>query len=147
MQFFLPVLLWFAWGKSKQLAFFSCAFSTVHRGDSERQKSSSQQNDTEAPNTLSLSLLREHFVTGKQQYFVSRADFFFQHLIGQFPWQLGRNRLFIDFSTFLLSIFSLQLGLPVQLFHLFGCFCVIIVLQISLKIGLGLSLLFIRNKH
>lgn len=22
MQFFLPVLLWFAWGKSKQLAFF-----------------------------------------------------------------------------------------------------------------------------
>lgn len=53
-------------GKKQAVGFFSCAFSTVHRGDSERQKSSSQQNDTEAPNTLTLSLLREHFVTGKQ---------------------------------------------------------------------------------
>lgn len=76
-------------------------------------------------NTLGLSLLREHFVQANCSTLFLELIFFFKHLIGQFPWQLELNRLFTDFSTFLLNIFSLQLGLRLQLFHLFGCLCII----------------------
>lgn len=59
-------------------------------------------------NTHGFELIQETFCKANcSTLFLELFFFYLKHLIGSFPRQRELNRLFTDFSTFLLNIFSL----------------------------------------